>query len=260
MIINVPVTIFSKKHLNFEYRQSIDDDVLTLTASDELYQILCSNAKASEIDLPDDYDCVLVDISSRLASFVNIAGLSKTPIRLDKIHKKAMCKDVALLIEITDMEIQDALKTWLQARNIEEDDYSLESAVKYFYRFRRKKLGHKQDFFRRYKTNFVLSNGEKMQTKQTLIFDIKALDALIKIYIEKYPIHFTSARGLPLKKIAIQLGIYVYRNIGNYPPQYITFRFGVSDRVGRYCKKSFEQFLKRHPSMKNPREFINVIP
>jgi hypothetical protein len=252
MLVTIPVSLLSMKHLLFEYNKSIVGGVIRLNASDELYAQLCYNVPNDNAIKADEIltSSLKVDVSNRLASHINFDNLHRIGMFLHRLHIKTMCRDCAQCS--TDLEVFDSLRHWLKQRAIFEEDYAFETAVKRFYRFRKEN----SDFFRRFQPTLVLQNGEIILPKKKHLMPTAELDKLIEVYQNKYPNHFKSAKGLTLKKMFQHLSIYVYRNIGNYPPQYVAKKFGVSERVGRYCNHKFMIYLKRHPLLMPPKDII----
>lgn len=251
MLVTIPVSLFSMKHLFFEYQKTLVGGVIGLSASDELYAQLCYNLPNDNATKADEIltHTLTVDVSARLAKHINVESLYRIGMFLHRMHIKAMCRDC---LKISNKDFFDTLRQWLSERRITEDDYSFETAVKRFYRFRKEN----GDFFRRSKSTLVLQNGEIISPLKKHFMPSAQLDFLIEHYKNKYPNHFTSARGEPLKKMLQHLSIYVYRNIGNYTPQYTAQKFGVSERVGRYCNRKFMIYLKRHPQLMPPKDII----
>lgn len=259
MHISLPlISNLTMKHLLYEYKSQSRDGVIILSATDELtarmFYAAPNHAKKTE------FTCTLsVDLPPSVARSIDTNNFVAVAYYLEKTVRQSMCKWVLENIQNRDIEIKDSLEHWLRTRQISEDDYSIETAIKCFQRYRKKINAKNDDFFHRFNTETVLQNGKKKRRKKAEKFSFTELDDLAGIYKNHYAPYFTSARKVELKKLVSQLHIYIYRKVGNRSPQYLATHYNMSERTLRYAKHAFTIFLRRHPRLKHPEDFISVL-
>jgi hypothetical protein len=238
-IVSLKISRFSKRIILHEYRHSIVNGVVVLCTDDELlYQLSCKHIEEKDFSTLNDILDVCIPSNRSVSDAVGMV--------LHKLHKRKMCHDVSI-----DGDIQKNLRAWLDKYGIEDEDFALETTVKIFYRFRKKK-------------------SENMSKSGTLQkpFVLPLCDNQITVTLEKGPLRISEVQillnkiidqNLPMlmtkrgqlhKRLIKQLHIYLLRQHYHCSPARVQLMTGVS-RTSMYLSvRKFQLFLNANPRFK----------
>jgi hypothetical protein len=287
-IVKLPVSPFTKKLIIARYGQKAipkgNDNIIvtTLKASDDLTgELMCVKAgdeNKVEKTLATLTDSILIQLTPIVAKQVNRrrwrVGLHLEDYYRTKLNEYIQTRAEAAKSKDPELGISASIKTWCEKYDIELDvDINYDALYKDYQRFREEKLEKNQGFFVRQKRNFVRRVGQNSPTllRGVHLFSDSQLDAIIAHYATQNAPLFKTTDGTARKKLHFQLSLYVYRIIGNRPPQYICQKFNLQrsyllprknqphlhprtdfDRRLRYAVRAFKIFLHTAPPIELP--------
>jgi hypothetical protein len=253
--IAIPTTVFAKKvvfaqrGIPFSARtQKIE---IKLSEDDEIFDLLKYNGQLRQYSHARNtltewlYFHISPTIARQLGGDVYAIGAY-----LDRQFKRELCKNVAARHESSTEKVF-AIREYLSAHALDEDDYSHDAAIKRVQRhFTQKKMSKL--------AMIPLPNvGKKLPivTKNVLYTDSE-LEAMYLSYRRQYPIYFFTKRRIERKELPMQCRAWIWRHIGKRPPQYIAEKMGINPatvwkRVNAF-KREFEHRPMPTPSFFPP--------
>lgn len=247
--MRIRVTRLTERFVAFEYAHCFDHEQYYIPPSDELFQQLffTSNTETSKTLATEGATFIDIDVKAHFAALIqpDTVGL-----RLHRYVKKEMCRDVELMLasEKEDKtKIREVINYWLKSRHIEDEDFSLETAVKTFFRFRQEKAKKWLRNTAKYCAPFV-PFSRNIMTKETQA----ELEQILRGYIAANEPYFLTTKKKPHKRRIKQCRCFILRKIGFMTTRMISQKTSTPIRTVQHAIRRFDLFLKSKPNLKFP--------
>lgn len=157
----------------------------------------------------------------------------------DRYFKRELCKIAAAKSEVNAQSRVDAIRTYLNKHDIEDDEYSEEAATKRVQRYISEKKTAKTAIIP------LPSVCKSLQFWQ--LYTDSDLEMMYQTYREQFPRYFLTAKQTERIKLPQQCRMWIFRQLGNYPPQYIAKKFNVDTSTVWRNIQAFEQEFTHRP-------------
>jgi hypothetical protein len=227
IVIGIPTTVFVKKivyaqkGIPFTPRNQTTN--IKLTEDDELFDYLKYNGQLHKLSKARKTLTALLHVELSPAILRQVGGdRYAIGAYLDRTFKRELCKIVEARSQ-SHTEKLEAIRDFLNTYGIDEEEYSVEAAIKRVQRH----------IFKKKVSKLAMISSSSVRPllpilTQNAQYSDAELEMMYQAYRRQYPIYFYTQRRQERKELPAQCRAWILRHIGNRSPQYIAQKMRVN--------------------------------